>query len=405
MDPRWKHPFTCIVAGPTGCGKTTFVARLLRNASTMIDPSPERVTWYYREWHSAYENLDIPNLHLEEGLPPSFGVGKRNIVVLDDLMAETDDRVTNLFTKKSHHCNTSVIYLVQNLFSKNKESRTISLNTQYIVVFKNPRDVSKMTTLAKQMYPGRVKYFQEAFADATSTPYGYILVDLKQDTPEDHVHATRRCCSVCIHAKSINSREHCVTPHFTMSLRMTCLYRYNAELRKTQSLKAVIVGELCEAAYDNLEAAARLTYRQRQSMRIYTAQLLSLIKRVTSECYHQSRIVWLCEETSGLISRQCRHLLKGELKMRCCLDVILVCRLCLAAYELLERTIPLSRGQQRYMRRFTLNMRSCIKRVTRWDNSQSCDVWSHEETSSLSSDAQQDDEYKASKGHTRTRRR
>ena len=190
-----------------------------------------------------------------------------------------------------------------------------------------------------------------------------------------------------------------------MSLRMTCLYRYNAELRKTQSLKAVLLGELCEAAYDHLETAARLTYRQRQSMRIYTAQLLSLIKRVTSDCYHQSRIVWLREETSGLISRQCRHLLKGELKRRCCLEFILVCRMCLAAYELLERTIPLSRGQQRSMRRFTLNLRSCIKRVTRWDNSQSRDVWSPEETSSLSSDAQQDEEYKASKGHTRTRRR
>ena len=74
---------------------------------------------------------------------------------------------------------------MQNLFPKNKESRTISLNSQYIVVFKNPRDVSQMTTLAKQMYPGRVKFDQEAFADATSTPYGYILVDLKQDTPED----------------------------------------------------------------------------------------------------------------------------------------------------------------------------------------------------------------------------
>ena len=85
-----------------------------------------------------------------------------------------------------------------------------------------------------------------------------------------------------------------------MSLRMTCLYRYNAELRKPQSLKAVLVGELCDAAYDHLEAAARLTYIQRQSMRIYTAQLLSLIKRVTRDCYHQSRIVWLGEETSGL---------------------------------------------------------------------------------------------------------
>ena len=74
---------------------------------------------------------------------------------------------------------------MQNLFPKNKESRTISLNSQYIVVFKNPRDVSQMTTLAKQMYPGRVKFVQEAFADATSTPYGYILVDLNQDTPED----------------------------------------------------------------------------------------------------------------------------------------------------------------------------------------------------------------------------
>ena len=35
------------------------------------------------------------------------------------------------------------------------------------------------------MYPGRVKFVQEAFADATSTPYGYILVDLKQDTPDE----------------------------------------------------------------------------------------------------------------------------------------------------------------------------------------------------------------------------
>ena len=123
MDTRWQHPFTCIVAGPTGCGKTTFVARLLRNAAAMIDPPPERITWYYGEWQAPYENLDIPSMRLEEGLPTSFDSdGKRRLVVLDDIMAETDGRVTNLFTKKSHHSNTSVIYLVQNLFPKNKEA-------------------------------------------------------------------------------------------------------------------------------------------------------------------------------------------------------------------------------------------------------------------------------------------
>ena len=47
-----------------------------------------------------------------------------------------------------------------------------------------------MTTLAKQMYPDRVNFVQEVFTDATSTPYGYILVDLKQDTPYD----------LCLHA-------------------------------------------------------------------------------------------------------------------------------------------------------------------------------------------------------------
>ena len=88
----------------------------------MIDPPPARVTWYYGEWQTAYENLDIPNVRLEEGLPTSFDNGKRGLVVLDDLVAETDSRVTNLFTKKSHHSDTSVIYLVQNLFSKTRRA-------------------------------------------------------------------------------------------------------------------------------------------------------------------------------------------------------------------------------------------------------------------------------------------
>ncbi len=35
------------------------------------------------------------------------------------------------------------------------------------------------------MYPGRVNFVQEAFKDVTNVPYGYLLVDLKQDTQED----------------------------------------------------------------------------------------------------------------------------------------------------------------------------------------------------------------------------
>ena len=187
-NARWKHPFTCIVAGPTGCGKSTFVTRMLRHAAAMIDPPPERITWCYGEWKEAYATMDLVDVRFEEGLSSEsmFDSSTRNLIVIDDLMAETDERVTTLFTKKSHHRNTSVLYLVQDLFPPHKkESRTISLNYQYMVVFKNPRDASQMSHLARQMYPGRVKFVQEAFKDATSVPYGYLLVDLKQDTPED----------------------------------------------------------------------------------------------------------------------------------------------------------------------------------------------------------------------------
>ena len=187
MDARWKHPFTCIVAGPTGCGKSTFVTRMLRHAAAMIDPPPEKITWCYGEWQEAYATMDLVDVRFEEGLPTTtmFASTTRNLIVIDDLMVETDERVTNLYTKKSHHSNTSVLYLVQNLFPKNKESRSISLTSQHMVVFKNPRDATQMTHLVRQMYPGRVKFAQDAFKDATAVSYGYLLIDLKQDTPED----------------------------------------------------------------------------------------------------------------------------------------------------------------------------------------------------------------------------
>ena len=53
-----------------------------------------------------------------------------------------------------------------------------------MVLFENPRDNTQVVNLAKQMYPGSVKYMQEAFREATSVPHGYLFVYLKQSTSE-----------------------------------------------------------------------------------------------------------------------------------------------------------------------------------------------------------------------------
>jgi len=64
------------------------------------------------------------------------------LLIVDDLMQETDQSVAILFTKGSHHRGVNIIFLAQNLFPKNKFARTISLNAHYMVLFKNPRDAS-----------------------------------------------------------------------------------------------------------------------------------------------------------------------------------------------------------------------------------------------------------------------
>ena len=45
MDPRWKHPFPAIVAGPTCCGKSHFVKHLLEFGEELIDGAPENIIW------------------------------------------------------------------------------------------------------------------------------------------------------------------------------------------------------------------------------------------------------------------------------------------------------------------------------------------------------------------------
>lgn len=193
FDPRLKTPFTSLIVGPTMSGKTVFVKKLLENSQSLISPAPNRIVWCYGEYQPLHSELKVtvPDIELVEGFPEkledTFTQDKCNLLVLDDLMNETgnDDRLGRVFTRMAHHRNLSVILIQQNLFPKFKESRTASLNTQYMVLFKNPRDRSQIVSLASQMYPKRTKFFSEVFEDATKTPHGYLLIDLKQETPDE----------------------------------------------------------------------------------------------------------------------------------------------------------------------------------------------------------------------------
>ena len=102
-----------------------------------MTPIPDRILWCYGEYQTLYGTVDGVDFH--QGLPDldTLDPREKHLIILDDLMDETDQRVASLFTKKSHHRNISVMYIVQNLFHRGKHHRTISLNAHYMVVFKN----------------------------------------------------------------------------------------------------------------------------------------------------------------------------------------------------------------------------------------------------------------------------
>jgi hypothetical protein len=144
MDLRLKHPFYGLFAGGTGSGKTVFTFKLISEAQRMITPPPEKFIYCYGEFREIFNNYQV--VEFAEGLPDisQFDGSHRTLLIIDDLLSETNHSVEKMFTKKSHHCNIYVLYLSQNLFYKGKHNRTISLNTHYMVLFKNPRDLTQV---------------------------------------------------------------------------------------------------------------------------------------------------------------------------------------------------------------------------------------------------------------------
>ena len=143
-----RHPCNTLVGGPSGCGKSTWTRGLLRHANQLMHPPPRVKHYCYGAWQPAFDEMKQEKVQFHEGLPTSeeldqwFGPTQGGLLVLDDLMDEgaNDKRVLDLFSKHSHHRNTSVLFLCQDLFPFGKFAKTISRNAHYIVAFKNPRD-------------------------------------------------------------------------------------------------------------------------------------------------------------------------------------------------------------------------------------------------------------------------
>jgi len=198
FDIRFRNPSSFLLGGVSQSGKTTFAFNLLRNIDTLFrDPRcAQNVIFYYNVWQSSYDKAMKEKLVKEwiHKLPTTdefksktipYAKKGGSVVLFDDFAQELTDDILKVFTMLCHHTNTVVILMTQNIFSKNKVFRDISLNSNYVVLFKNPRDLTQITYFARQFALNRSRDVVEAYYEATKRPYTYILFDMHMETPPE----------------------------------------------------------------------------------------------------------------------------------------------------------------------------------------------------------------------------
>lgn len=178
-----KTNFALCIAGPSGSGKSTFCVDLLNRAGQIFDVEFDKIYWILGDPNAKPKNLITPVEYLLE-VPSEFNneSGLPQCYVLDDSMFETQNKsVANLFTRGSHHQNISVIFITQNIFHRGRYSRDISLNFTHLCIMNNPRDRSQFQYLARQLYVECPKELERVYKEV-QRPYGYLFIDLTQDT-------------------------------------------------------------------------------------------------------------------------------------------------------------------------------------------------------------------------------
>ena len=86
----------------------------------------------------------------------------------------------------------TTILVSQNMFNSSPKNRTISLNSQYMVIMKNPRACSQLAVLAHQLFSkGKANVLCEVYNDVMKKPYNYFVIDLHPGSKTEYMLRTR----------------------------------------------------------------------------------------------------------------------------------------------------------------------------------------------------------------------
>ena len=177
------------IVGPTGAGKTQLCIDILQHYSTCFVCTPKQIVYCYDRYEDIYDTFSGYITKFVKGFPTveiqEKAVHDQNtLLILDDLgsHSQCSQELYKLATIHARKCNLYVMSVSHNLYSKSKYYSDLSANTQYLLLFQNPRYTSQISKLGSQMFPGQSKFFLDSYKKATASDSGYLCIDLTPRT-------------------------------------------------------------------------------------------------------------------------------------------------------------------------------------------------------------------------------
>ena len=169
-------------------GKSQLIYNWLKIGT--FQPKFDKIYLFYQHsqpLHNAMQN-EIKNLEFVQGVNFEFidslkNNGTKNLLIFDDSSEEIcNSKAFVDIAAAGRHRGLSTIYIKHNLFHQSKLGRDFVLRNTHIVPFKSPRDVMQVTTLSTQL--GLGAELVDWYRDATSVPFGHLLIDLSPRTDD-----------------------------------------------------------------------------------------------------------------------------------------------------------------------------------------------------------------------------
>ena len=176
------------LVGPSETGKSQLIYNWLKIGT--LQPKFDKIYFFYQHSQPLYDVIqkEIENLEFVRGVNFEFidslkNNGTKYLLIFDDSCEEICN--SNAFVDiatAGRHRGLSTIYIKHSLFHQSKLGRDVELQNTHNVLSKSPRDVMQVTTLSTQL--GLGSQLVDWYRDATSVPFGHLLIDLSPRTDD-----------------------------------------------------------------------------------------------------------------------------------------------------------------------------------------------------------------------------